>query len=285
MLTRSHITILAAALPTLVAIASCAHSDSPAPAFEVSHAHPTPSDATSPASPSSALGLAHAAADALRRGDQTRQDAEAATRQAIDLANAALRKHPFLIEAGLIKVEAHLALGQRVEALTFAERLRDAHPTRVEAHYAYAKTLFSIGRALSARASFEQALTMAPDDLPSRLGLLACVALITSYDLTVLVPMAQQLLADHPSHTADIHHQLAIGYEQRGDPSSARRHYELSLDAGATPLAHYNLARLLHETIGLPAARPYYQRFVATAKMNYRREIEAIRHLLAEETP
>lgn len=264
-------------------IAGCAHTDAP-PASrgaDVAHAHPTNPDA---ASSSSALGLAQAAASAMQAAaDRTTRAAN--MRQAIDLANAALRKHPFLLEAGLVKVEAHLALGERSDAYTFAERLRDAHPTRVEAHYAYAKSLFAIGRALPARAAFEKGLTLAPDDLPSRLGLLACVALITSHDLTVLVPMAEQLLLDHPTHAAEIHHQLAIGYEQRSDPTAARRHYELSLAADDTPLAHYNLARLLHETAGLPAARPHYQRFIDSASLSHRREIDAIRNLLAKESP
>ncbi len=276
-----------ALVAALLAIAGCAHTETPAPGFEVAHAHPTQPDAE-PAS--SALGLANAAVTAMQvtrdRPDHPGQAGQAAnTREAIDLANAALRKHPFLLEAGLVKVEAHLALGERIEAHTFAERLRDAHPARVEAHYAFAKTLFAIGRALPARAAFEKALTLAPDDLPSRLGLLACVALITSHDLTVLVPMAEQLLSDHPAHAAEIHHQLAIGHEQRGDPTSARRHYELSLAAGDTPLAHYNLARLLHETAGLPAARPHYQRFIDSASLSHRREIDAIRNLLAQEPP
>ncbi|HRE92563.1 MAG TPA: hypothetical protein PK095_25825, partial [Myxococcota bacterium] len=62
----------------------------------------------------------------------------------------------------------------------------------------------------------------------------------------------------------------------------ARALYERAAASG-DPLVHYNLARLLHETVGLPAARPHYQRFLAHDRPAWRRERAEVKALLTRE--
>lgn len=201
---------------------------------------------------------------------------------ALSRADEALRRHPFALGAGLIKVESHLALGENSAALSFADRLVAVRQASPEAHYARGKALLALRRSSLALAAFEAALQLAPDDTASKLGLLAAMAHIKRYDLGHLEGLAAEVVRAAPGLDAAATHQLAIANEQRGDLAKARTLYERAAESG-DPLVHYNLARLLHETVGLPAARPHYQRFLAHDRPAWRRERAEVMALLTPE--
>lgn len=201
---------------------------------------------------------------------------------ALARADEALRRHPFALGAGLIKVESHLALGENSAALSFADRLAAVRQPSPEAHYARGKALLALGRSSLALAAFEEALELAPDDTASKLGLLAAMAHIKRYDLGHLEGLAAEITRAAPDLDAAVTHQLAIANEQRGDLAKARTLYERAAESG-DPLVHYNLARLLHETVGLMAARPHYQRFLAHDRPAWRRERAEVNALLTPE--
>lgn len=201
---------------------------------------------------------------------------------ALAQADEALRRHPFELGAALIKVESHLALGESSLALSFADRLAAVRETSPEAHYVRGKALTALRRSSLALGSFERALQLAPDDAGSKLGLLAAMAHLQRYDLGLLEGLAQEITRAEPALEWAATHQLAIANEQRGDLAKARTLYERAAESG-DPLVHYNLARLLHETVGLPAARPHYQRFLAHDRPAWRRERAEVKALLQRE--
>lgn len=195
---------------------------------------------------------------------------------ALIFANEALRRQPFELTSGLIKVEAHLALGDRVSALSFAERLSHTRPRDGAAHYVLGKSYMAVGRALLALGAFERALAQDTDNPAYELGLLAAMALVTRYELGHLDGLATRIVQADPTLELAVVHQLAIAHEQRGDLVKARSLYERAAQSG-DPLVHYNLARLLHDVAGLDAARPHYQRFLASDRPAWRRLQEDVR--------
>lgn len=199
---------------------------------------------------------------------------------ALAFANEALRRDDADLAAGLVKAESHLALGERALALRAAERLMERFPRVPEALYAHGKALMAVGRALAAVNAFEGALRQDEADPLARLGLVAAMALVTRYDLANVDGLAQELARDRPELLADTLHHRAIAREQRGDKDGAIALYRESLRVTEAPLVHYNLGRLLHETAGLEAARPHYERFVALAGPAWRHEREHVLALL-----
>lgn len=201
---------------------------------------------------------------------------------ALAAVDEALEHHPFELRAGLIKVESHLALGENSAALSFAERLANARPDSAEAHYARGKALHALRRSSLALEAFERALQLAPDDAPSKLGLLAEMAHVQRFDLGHLETLADELVRAQPDLELAAVHQLAIAHEQRGELTKARTLYERAAQSG-DPLVHYNLARLLHDTVGLMAARPHYERFLAHDRPAWRRERAEVKALTQRE--
>lgn len=231
--------------------------------------------------------LASSEAPALTALDALTEDARRAFERqaftdALSRADEALRRHPFALAAGLIKVESHLSLGENSAALSFADRLAAVRQTSPEVHYARGKALLALRRSSLALSAFEEALQLAPDDTPSKLGLLAAMAHLQRFDLGHLEGLAASIARAAPDLEMAAIHQLAIANEQRGDLTKARALYERAAESG-DPLVHYNLARLLHETVGLPAARPHYQRFLAHDRPAWRRERAEVMALLTPE--
>jgi tetratricopeptide (TPR) repeat protein len=158
--------------------------------------------------------------------------------QALALADEALRVRPFGLEAGLAKVEAHLALGQRTLALDYARRLRDAYPRRYEARYVLGKALYSLGRLGSAGDAFADGVALAPDDRLSRLGLLTALAHDPDVPFDELQGRADDLKSGTPDD-ADLLHALAMAREIRGDVDAAAALYERAIQLRAHhPFAH-----------------------------------------------
>lgn len=243
---------------------ACASSPPP-PAPDVVHAPPPAPHAER------YRGLVIAANDHIREGDHT---------TAVALSDEALRLVPFALEAGIAKIEAHLALGERVPALDFAERLADRHPDRAEAHYARGKALYALGRLSEAKDAFAAALARAPDDRPSLLGLLTLLAHDPDVPMSELEARVNELMPD-----ADALNALAMAHELRGDAPGADALYEGALAARpGHPFAHYNLARLRLSTSGMAAARPHFQAFLDQAPPSAAREVEQVKKLL-EESP
>lgn len=201
---------------------------------------------------------------------------------ALARSDEALRRQPFELGASLVKVESHLALGESSAALSFAERLCAVREGSAEAHYARGKALVALRRSSLALTAFERALQLAPDDTESKLGLLSAMAHLQRFDLGHLEGLADEIVRAAPALEAAVTHQLAIAHEQRGDLTKARTLYERAAESG-DPLVHYNLARLLHETVGLMAARPHYQRFLAHDRPAWRRERAEVMALLQRE--
>lgn len=230
--------------------------------------------------------LVLAANDAATRGDFG---------EALTLANDALHVRPFGLEAGLAKVESHLALGQRIEAADFAGRLVERHPTRVEAHYARGKALYALGRLLEAQDAFAEGLRhVAPQETDPwcALGLLTAMAHDTRVDLDALVSDAHDLLAPRgrpapPQHyAADVWHALAMAQETRDEPEAALVSYGQALAlAPDLAWAHYNLALLLRARGSNQAARPHLVAFLEHAPRSAVREIEAVKALLKGDSP
>lgn len=230
--------------------------------------------------------LVVAANDAARRG---------AFRDALTLADDALRVRPFGLEAGLAKIESHLALGQRVEAADFAARLVDAHPDRVEAHYARGKSLYALGRLIEAADAFAAGLR---DAAPSQGDALCALGFLTAsshdpgVELDTLVAEAHDLLAP-PSgpppdarFSADVWHALAMAQETRDEPDAAVDSYERALSlAPDLAWAHYNLALLLRARGSNKAARPHLVAFLDHAPPSATREIAAVKALLEGDSP
>lgn len=263
-----HIALVLALLAPLGGPCACV-SAAPQPPSQgpaVVHA-PPPSEAHS----ERYRGLVIAANDRLRGG---------AYAAGLALADEALRVLPFGIEAGLAKIEAHLALGERVPAEDFALRLAERHPDRAEAHFALGKALYALGRISEARDAFTAALARAPDDRPSLLGLLTTLVHDPTVPLAELEARADELMSDAP---ADALHALAMAQEIRGDPAAADALYERALAARARhPFAHYNLARLRLAQRGMVAARSHFQAFLDQAPPWAAREVAEVQKLLEE---
>ena len=219
--------------------------------------------------------LVVAANDRARNGDFA---------NALRLADEALRERPFGIEAGVAKVEAHLALGQRTEALDFAERLRDRHPERGEAHYACGKAYYALGRLSAAQDAFADGLARAPNDRLLMLAQLTALSHEPGVSLSELQARADELMSKTPGD-ADVLHALAMANEIRGDNAAADALYVRAIAVRPVhPFAHYNLALLRHSDAGMRGARPHFQAFLDQAPPSAVREVEAVRKLL-KETP
>ncbi len=253
-----------AAVPSLAGCATAAPEPEPQP--RVVHAPPQrPADGYA--------ALVEAANARARAGDFAK---------ALALADEALATRPFGIAAGVVKVEAHLGLGQRTEAVDFGQRLRDRNPSRPEAYYAYGKAQYALGRLVNAREMFADGLELAPDD---RLLLIAYLTLLTNdpkVELAELQQRADALMSEGPD--PDVLHALGMGHELRGDNAGADALYVRAIDLRPVhPFAHYNLARLREATSGMRAARPHYQAFLEQAPPSAAREIEAVKKLLQGE--
>lgn len=261
---------IALALASMLGAAPACATTPPPPPPEVVHATPPGEHAHA----ERYRGLVIAANGHLRNGEHA---------AALALADEALRVIPFGLEAGLTKIEAHLALGERVPAEDYALRLAERHTDRAEAHYALGKALYALGRISEAREAFTAALGRAPDDRPSLIGLLTTLTHDPEVPLAELELRADELMADAP---ADALHALGMAQEIRGDPSAAEALYERAIAARAAhPFAHYNLARLRLSQRGMRAARPDFQAFLDQAPPNAAREIEQVKKLLEESPP
>ncbi len=258
--------VLATALVTASALAGCATAPVPGPQPEVVHAAP-------PKVVDGYAALVVAANARASEGDFV---------EALALADEALAIRPFGIAAGVVKVEAHLALGQRTEAMDYGIRLRDRNPSRPEAYYACGKAQYALGRVVNAREMFADGLELAPDD---RLLLIAHLTLLTNdprVELGELQTRAGALMKDGPD--PDVLHALGMGHELRGDKAGADTLYVRAIALRPLhPYAHYNLARLREATSGMRAARPHYQAFLEQAPPAAAREIEAVKKLLQGE--
>lgn len=264
-----HIALVLALFAPLGVPYACASAapQPPSPGPAVVHA-PPPDD---PAHSERYRGLVISANHRLRDG---------AYAAGLALADEALRVLPFGIEAGVAKIEAHLALGERVPAEDFALRLAERHPDRAEAHFALGKALYALGRISEARDAFTAALARAPDDRPSLLGLLTTLVHDPEVPLAELEARADELMPDAP---ADALHALAMAQEIRGDASAADALYERALAARARhPFAHYNLARLRLAQRGMVAARSHFQAFLDQAPPWAAREVAEVQKLLEE---
>jgi len=247
---------------------ACATTPLPAP--EVVHAQ-APSDPLREHARYAALVVA--ANDKARAG---------AFDDALKLADTALRELPFGIEAGVAKVEAHLALGQRTQASDFAERLRDRHPERGEAHYACGKAYYALGRLSAAQDAFADGLLRLPTDRLLQLAQLTALTHDPAVPLSELDARAEALM-NQTSDDADVVSALAMANELRGDNPAADALYERAIALRPVhPFAHYNLAMLRRSVSGMASARPHFQAFLDQAPPSAVREVEAVRKLLQE---
>lgn len=264
------------ALPlSLAAVWACALSPGCASAAAA------PPDVVHAPAPDPALTGGRYAALVVAANDRVMNGAYA---DALRLADEALRERPFGIEAGVAKVEAHLAAGQRTEALDFAERLRDRHPSRGEAHYACGKAYYALGRLSAAQDAFADGLTRAPADRLLMLAQLTALTHDPAIALGELQTRADELMNGTPAD-ADVLHALAMANEIRADNAAADALYLRAIGLRPKhPFAHYNLAQLRLAGAGMRSARPHFQAFLDQAPPSAVREVEAVRKLL-QETP
>ncbi len=251
-------------------LAGCASTPPPTP--EVIHQRPPPDDARA----ARYRELTRAANARAAAGDFA---------AALGHADDALTLIPFGLEAALAKVESHLGLGQRTQALDFAQRLADRHPQDPFAHYALGKSLYALGRLGAAHDAFADGLARAPDDRLLQLALLTALTHDPDVTLDELHARAALLGAD-PELAPDVLHALAMAHEIRGDLAQADALYVQAIAVRPHhPFAHYNLALLRHANRDPARARPHLEAFLDQAPPSAARERDEARKLLQEIRP
>lgn|GEM_PF-1958303 len=264
-----RVLVSAFALAAAVLSGSCASAPAtaPPPEREATQARPAPA----PMEPEVAT-LLNRSIDRAVAGD-----ADAAW----EAARQAYRRAPHTLAVQVAWVEALLAKGERGEARTAALVAVDDHPDAVEAHYCLGRAYLALGRRWDALESFEAALALDPDDVPSLVGLLATHLHIEEHDDEVeeLSDLLREKAPDDPYVLLN----LAVAADGRGDTPSALALYRQAIDAApALPIAHYNLARLLEREQGLEAARPEYEAFLREAEPGAARLVKAVRDKLEQ---
>lgn len=187
-------------------------------------------------------------------------------RDALNYTNEALRLDPNGLEAAVNKVETLLELGERTRALDFAYATVDRHPKAAVAHVALGNAHFWLSRFDQARNAFETALDLDANNVDAALGVLAIVA--QRVDAPEADEVIERTLKTYPENPHALH-LAGVARDKRLDDKGALTYYERAVAAAQAqgidiPFAHYNLGRLLERTSGLEAARPHYEKFLAT---------------------
>ncbi len=185
---------------------------------------------------------------------------------ALTLAERASKMAPMALEPQLTLIEAYLGVGYPVEALAVAQRTAELAPSSVDAHYLLGSAYLALGQVDEAKAALREALRLNPNDLTTQVALFTLEGGDADSDVT-----------NNP------YAQLSMGAtaEQNGDKAAARKHYAAAIASDPTlHWAHYNLARLVHETDGLDAARPHYQAFIDRAPASAAKYVDHVRELL-----
>jgi len=227
-------------------------------------------------------GPTYALANDVAIAQLMRGDANAA----LASADAALALHDGP-EAGATRVEALLALGERVPAADFALALTQKHPGSAAAFYALGTTYWALGNKGDARIAFESARDRAPDDWACAVAVLACAA--SDASAPEFEEIGRELLARAPGDP-QVLYLIGAGKERRLEPDEAERLYREAIAAGLArgrPFvwAYWNLAKLVEEQRDLAAARPHYQAFLDHAPPGATREREEAAQKLGKKKP
>jgi len=205
-----------------------------------------------------ALGLHTELAMALRLSGQHRLALEHLRQPLTGSSNASVT-----VRAQLVRLNVLIASGDLATAWSEARSLAQRQPLLLDAHYALGRALLAVGKRLEAQRAFDEVRLHAPNHQGAALGALAAMsASPESVDYKTLKAQLQRRWPNNP----DLHVIAGTAQEIAGNKDLAMASYRkaLTLDERHAT-ANFNLARLIEERQGLPAARPFYQRFLESA--------------------
>jgi tetratricopeptide (TPR) repeat protein len=177
----------------------------------------------------------------------------------------AVRKDPKALQVYRDLAELHLRMGKPEEALQAAEHVRDLAPQDPSSFLFLGNVLVAQGNLAKAAEAYEKSLQLDPQNLRALENLGNYYSIV---DPDKALSYYQRYLEIHP-RDPDIHFQVGLLYQKKGDREKAMSFYKQAVDLDPQELpAHLAMAELYEEQNSTAAAIAEYQVAAALQSAN-----------------